>query len=245
MTSPSSKRTCSVQYSNPLGDAGILEQVLEYVGPRVWLYIGAVSSLWKQCYQKVTLDIARHEALDRDDGAVLTGETTFHAVFQSVATLTWACTSGLKLDDCKPVQFRRLQFAAGRHASLPTLVAAHELGLPMSANVFAGAVASGRELTVDYLYTTHHCPMASDIGYSPAKKGNISMLRYLKQRGFELVGVGLCCRAAIAGHLETMKYLRSEGCTWRDDNRIVGSAARSGNLEMVSSYNPFIFYWQL
>ena len=149
---------------------------------------------------------------------------------QSVETLNWACTSGLRVD---APRLRGLQFAAGWHASLLTLVAAHELGLPMTGKVFAGAVASGREQIVDYLYNTYHCPMASDIGYSPAKMGNISMLRYLKERGYEL-HTHLAAAAAPAGHLEVMKYLRSEGCTWHDDNQIVGWAAESGNLEMVS-----------
>jgi hypothetical protein len=96
-------------------------------------------------------------------------ETAYCAVFQSVATLTWAYTSGLRLNGSRN---SRLQFAAGRHASLLTLVVA-QLGLPMNWKVFAGAVASGREPIVDYLHSRHHCPMAWDIGYSPAKKGNI------------------------------------------------------------------------
>jgi hypothetical protein len=41
-------------------------------------------------------------------------------------------------------------------------------------------------------------------------------------------------RAAPAGHLDTMKYLRSEGCSWLHDSTVVGWAAESGNLELVS-----------
>jgi hypothetical protein len=160
-------------------------------------------------------------------------ETTYRAVFQSVPTLTWAYTSGLKVDARKSTHF---QFAAGRHASLLTLVVAHELGMPTSATVFGGAVASGRQLIVDYLYTRHHCPMAYDICFSPAKKGDVRMLKYLKQRGCEL-RASLAMRAAPAGHLDTMKYLYSEGCTWLHDTHVVGYAARSGNLEMVSERN--------
>jgi hypothetical protein len=235
MASPkASKRTFLPDFSNPLSDAGILELVLEYVGPRVWLYVGTVSGLWRQCYEKVTLEIAKREALDRCDGAVVTGDTTYEAAFQSVATLTWAHANGLKLNDLRSWLSARVQLTAGRHASLLTLVAAHELGLPMSGDVFAGAVASGREPIVDYLYTTHHCPIARDIGYSPAREGNISMLRYLKQRGFELTRARLCCSAARAGHLDTMKFLRDEGYTWRTNEQIVGWAAQSGNLKMVS-----------
>jgi hypothetical protein len=229
-----SKRTFLPELSNPLSDAGILELVLEYVGPSMWLYVGTVSFLWRQCYEKVTLEIARREALDRCDGAVVTGDTTYEAAFQSVATLTWAHANGLKLIDRRSWLSARVQLAAGRHADVPTLVAAHELGLPMTGEVFSGAVASGRERIVNYLYDTHHCPVYGDIGDAPARKGDINMLRYLKQRGLELKGARLCCPAAIAGHLDTMKFLRDEGYSWRTSDQIVGWAAQSGNLEMVS-----------
>jgi hypothetical protein len=230
-----SKRACSLGHSgDPLSDAGILEHVLGFAGPGAWLYLGAVSNLWKQCYEKTTLDQARKESLTRRFGGVLVHEvpreTAYSAMFQSVAMLTWAYTSGLRIDASR---HPNLQFAAGRHASLLTLEVAHELGMPMTATVFAGAVASGREALVDHLYTIHHCPMAYDIGFSPAKKGNISMLKYLKARGLELQPC-LAMRAAPAGHLDTMKYLHSEGCTWLHDSCVVGWAAQSGNLEMVS-----------
>jgi hypothetical protein len=230
----SSKRASYGQLTDPLSDAGILQHVLDFLCTRSYLHSAAVSSLWKQCYEKVTLDAARKASLTRRFGGRLVHEvpreTAYSAVFQSVATLTWAYTSGLKLDDPKQ---SCLQYAAGRHASLLTLVVAHEFGLPMSGQVLAGAVASGREPIVDFLYTTHHCPVTYDIASSPAKKGNISMLRYLKQRGCEL-RASLAYKAALAGHLHIIKYLSSEGCAWLDDGRVVADAAQSGNLEMVS-----------
>jgi hypothetical protein len=236
MTSPLiPKRNCEAQISDPLCDAGILEHVLCYHGPGVWLYIGAVSNLWKQFYEKNTLD----EAKRIWQPAVVTEpphKTTYSAVMQSVATLTWAYMSGLRVD--APGN-RGLQYAAGRHASLLTLTVAHELGMPMSAHVFAGAVASGREPIVDHLYTTHQCFMADDIGHPLAKKGNITMLKYLKQRGYAL-SARLAINAAPAGNLRTMKYLRSEGCSWLQDTQVIGWAAHSDNLEMVSWY-MFVF----
>eukprot|EP00953_Heterococcus_sp_UTEX-ZZ885_P016162 9107-Heterococcus_DN1.PRE.2 len=231
-----SKRICLAQHCDPLSDAGILQHILGYVCPGVWLYNGAVSTLWEECYEQVALDRAVHDQFRRQDKGGYTEppcETTYRAVFESVATLTWACASGLKLDEQNPTHSRKLQYAAGRHADLPTLIVAHEHGLPMTGHVFAGAVSAGREPVVDYLYTTHHCPMANDIGYSPARKGNTSMLRYLKERGYNLKGMYLCGTAASAGQFETLKYLRSEGCPWWNNIQIVNYAAESGNLEMV------------
>jgi hypothetical protein len=207
-----SKRTCLAELSDPLSNAGILEHMLGYVDPRVWLYIGAVSSLWKQCYEKVTFAQARHKASTKGSESKLSApprETAYRAVFQSVTTLTWAYTSGLQLDSSR---YRKLQYAAGRCGSLLALEVAHGLGMPMSYKVFAGAVSSGRESIVDHLYTAHRCPMAWDVAFSPA----------------------IPCKAAPAGQLEVMKYLSSEGWSWRDDNLTVGWAAQSGNLELVS-----------
>ena len=139
MESPlSPKRICSAQLSDPLSDAGILEQVLGYAGPGVWLYIGAVSTLWKQCYEKVTLDQLRQDAIDGADIGFVSEaphETWYRTAFASVATLTWAYTSALTVD---VPRIRQLQFAASRHASMLVLAVAHELGMPMSAKVFAG-----------------------------------------------------------------------------------------------------------
>jgi hypothetical protein len=232
MTSPkASKRTSAAQHSDPLSDAGILEHVLGYVGPGVYLYIGAVSSLWKQCYEKVALRFARQRwrGIPSDPPR----QTMYRAVMQSVETLNWAYTSGLRVDASRA---QELQYAAGRHASSLTLALAQELGIPMSAKVFTGAVASGRAALVDHLYTTYHCPMEWDLGFSPAKKGNISMLRYLKQRGYEL-HASLAWKAALAGHLDTMKYLHSEGVSWLHYRDMIGSAVQSGNLELVSKYS--------
>jgi hypothetical protein len=170
------KRICEAQLSDPLSDAGILEHVLGYADPQVWLYLGAVSSLWKQCYEKVTLAQARHKASKKGgEGRLIAPprETGYRAVFQSATTLTWAYTSGLQLGFNRS---RKLQYVAGRCASLLALEVAHGLGMPMSYKVFAGAVSSGRESIMDHLYTAHRCPMAWEIAFSPARKGNASML---------------------------------------------------------------------
>jgi hypothetical protein len=233
-----SKRACEAQLIDPLSNAGILEHVLAYADPRVWLYLGAVSSLWKHCYEKVVLEAARRV---RQRAAVteVPRETTYRSVMQSVATLTWAYTSGLTVD---APRVRGLQYAAGRYASLLTLAVAHELGLPMSTKVFAGAVASDRPLIVKHLSATgtHYCPMAEDIGYQAAQSGNVGLLKYLKRRGLEL-RASLACKAAPAGHLDAMKYLRSEGCSWLQDTQVIGWAAQSGNLEMVNSVPWYMF----
>jgi hypothetical protein len=235
---PTSKRACSAQHRDPLSDAGILQHVLSYVSTRCYLYIGTVSSLWKQCYETITLAeekrMSESSAWRRRTGIVVPRKTNYSAAFQSVATLTWAFTSGLQLR----ADNQALQQAAGR-ASLLILAVLHELGLALNEFTLAGAVASEREDIVGFLHTQHKCPLAWYIGFAPARRGNVSMLRYLRQRGYEFDHFGMCSDAARGGHLEALRYLHSEGCAWFSPS-IAGEAAGSGNIEMVStSYAAF------
>eukprot|EP00953_Heterococcus_sp_UTEX-ZZ885_P026129 14145-Heterococcus_DN1.PRE.1 len=154
-------------------------------------------------------------------------KTNYSAAFQSVATLTWAYTSGLQL---RPGN-QTLQRVAGRRASLLVLAVLHELGLAFDEHTLDGAVTSQREDIVDFLHTEHDCPLAWHIGFAPAGSGNISMLQFLRQKGYKFDHFAMCSDAARGGHFKALKYLRSEGCSWFRPS-IAGEAAGSGNLEM-------------
>jgi hypothetical protein len=235
MTSPLiSKRACTARLSDPLGDAGILQQVLGYAGTRDWLYIGAVSSLWKQCYESVTLAeekrVSEASRWHRTYEISEPHQTNYSAAFQSVATLTWAYTNGLQLQ----VDNQTLQHAVGQQASLLVLAVLHELGLAFNEYTLDGAVASEREDIVDFLHTEHNCPLAWHIGFTPARNGNIRMLRFLRLKGFKFGHFAMCSDAARGGHFEVLKYLHSEGCSLFYPH-IAGKAAASGNQDMVST----------
>jgi hypothetical protein len=234
------KRTCPVQLRDPLCDAGILEHVLGYVGTRVWLYVGAVSTFWQQCYGRFApaeelriLKTKWWRMFARVDPDV-NKDTSHSAAFQSVATLTWAYTSGLQLT----ADEWTLQRAAGERASLLVLALLHELGLVFGERALCGAVISQREDVVDYLCAQHKCPFGFQLACIPARSGNTSMLRCLRKHGCEfgyyLTQVQTCSIAARGGHFDTLKYLRSEGCSWSTAD-IAGDAAASGNLDMVST----------
>jgi hypothetical protein len=234
MKSPSGpKRSCSRQRRDPLSDAGILQQVLGYVSARCYLYTGTVSSLWKQSYETVALAeekrVSESAPWRRRTGIDVPRKTNYSAAFQSVAMLTWAYTSGLQLRG----DSQTLQRAAGRHASLLVLAVLHELGLAFDLHTLDGAVASEREDIVGCLHTQHKCPFAWYIGLAPARSGNISMLRFLRQRGYEFGHFAMCSDAAQGGHFEALRYLHSEGCYLFPS--IAGNAAASGNQDMVGT----------
>jgi hypothetical protein len=234
MTDPTPKRTCTGQCEDPLGNAGILQHVVDYLSTRSYLYIGAVSSFWKQSYEIVALaEEKRASEASRWHRRVeisIPRKTNDSAAFQSVTTLTWAHTSGLQLQ----ADNETLQYAAGEQASLSVLDALHGLGLAFDEHTLHGAVASEREDIVDFLYIQYDCPLAWYIGLTPARSGNTSMLRSLRQLGHQFDHFAMCSDAARGGHLEALKYLRSEGCSWFAST-IAGHAAGSGNLEMVST----------
>jgi hypothetical protein len=227
MSSPrAEKRSICENKGDLLSNTSILQHVMSYVSPTIFLYIAGVSSLWKQCYEQVTLNTARkEEQLQwRRASTEVPRITTCNVAFE-----TWAFTSGLALEAGN----HAVQRAAGAHGSLLTLAVAHGLGLEFDEHTLHGAVESDRESIVNFLLTEHRCPMAWYIGFAAASSGNLRMLKFLRERGFKFSHFAMCCDAAEGGHLETLKYLRQEGCSWFGST-IAGSAARSGNLEMVS-----------
>jgi hypothetical protein len=234
-----SKRNCTARFSDPLSDAGLLQHVLSYVSTRCYLYIGAVSRLWKHCYEaSILARMSESSPWLRRTEIVVPRKTNYSAAFRSVATLTWAYTSGLQLQPDDSL----LQRTAGERASLLVLALLHELGLVFGERALVGAVISQREDIVDYLRAQHSCPFAWQVGCIPARKGNTSMLRCLKQNSYQFKVYDhkeVCSITAHSGHLDTLRYLRSDGCSWSTAD-IAGDAARSGNIEMVStSYAAF------
>jgi hypothetical protein len=49
----SSQKRSTANSSNPLEQAGILQHVLDYVGPGHWCFVAEVSSLWGELYKRV------------------------------------------------------------------------------------------------------------------------------------------------------------------------------------------------
>jgi hypothetical protein len=127
MTDPTPKRTCTSQCGNALDNAGILQHMLGYVGTRSYLYSGAVSSFWKQCYESATNAEEKLRAegsrWHRRTEISIPRKTNYSVAFQSVAMLSWAHASGLQLQ----ADNQTLQYAAGEQASFLVLDALHGL----------------------------------------------------------------------------------------------------------------------
>jgi hypothetical protein len=131
-------------------------------------------------------------------------------VFRSASRVKAAHDSGLRLHEAK----KQLYLCAGRHAGIDALVAAHELGLPLSADVMRGAASSRCLSKLQWLHIEQRCPLSDDITAVTARACDVEMLRWLKRAG--------CCfdkwtslRGAQTGNnLHVLQFLHAEGCPW-------------------------------
>jgi hypothetical protein len=117
----------------PLQDAGILLHMMNILGPGQHLFISAVSKAWRDSYAKVA-DVKMYSwSIFYDEGTVqriITSKTTLcSAAFASASRVSLAHKYDLKLFDGSRFDLHRI---AGRVADIPTLRAAHELGLTPS-----------------------------------------------------------------------------------------------------------------
>jgi hypothetical protein len=203
----SSKRV-SVGVVSPLDTAGILLHMLNILGPGHHLFVSAVSKAWRDSYVKVPS--AQMAGLNHyyEQQAVLydirSHTTLFSAIFSAPAMTNLASSCGLAFDCWK------LQGIAGRVADIPTLRAAHELGLAFTSEVLIGAAESGSTLKLQWLHAEQACQLPAASAHYAARHGSIDVLRWLK-RGVAFTAE-TCEGAAAGAHTHVLQFLRDEGC---------------------------------
>jgi hypothetical protein len=226
---PSCSKKCGAADLNPLRQPDILQHVLSYV-PGEWLFLSTVCSWWRERYAKLsaitvakTTDRAAYKSI-----VVCVPQTTLcSSAFASPSRLRLAHQHGLELTAVGD------QFAAGRHADIDTLLAAHELGMAYGRSVLLGAARAGAVPRVQWLYTI--CEPFDErtnllVVSQAARAGSKPVLKWLKQQGV-VFHENACLHAAQYNHLSTLQYLRSEGCRW--DASVLSAAARNGAFELL------------
>jgi hypothetical protein len=202
--------------AHPLHDLGILQRIMDYVGPGNFIFLSPVSMEfaiacmrvpeyrmpnYSRMYKTVTLyDIAAKSTL-------------FSAVFASPATLRHAhACGGLKLEDNESEWVERM---AGRCASIETPKVALELGTSFTqcCYVVLGAAESGDIEKLRWLFDEQHCEMPASLCTHAARSGSTAMLAWLKQRGCAFTSCAMS-RAMTFGHADLVRFLHAEGCPW-------------------------------
>jgi hypothetical protein len=201
---------------SPLCNTGILHSIFGYVGPRDWLFVAAVSSLWRDWYLKAAASTAKS-----------TG-TCYAAVFASASRVQLAFENGLHL---KRIDNTTLQYRAGKHGSASALIHAELLGLPVSDVVFEGAAESGCLAKVDSLHLhTQRRQLPERISSHAAKSGSIELISWLIEQGCTLDS-DTCYWAAASGHLPLLQFLYKHDCSGL--SRTCDAAALRGDLAML------------
>jgi hypothetical protein len=101
---------------------------------------------------------------------------------------------------------------AGAHADKQTLIAAQQLGMPITANVAFGAADAGRITSLQWLFTEEHRArwgrnFEAGIMRAAAAAGQLQACMYLHTSGCELGGVLTVTAAATHGHVELLRWL--------------------------------------
>jgi hypothetical protein len=185
---------------SPLLDHGILQNVLSYVGLGHCLFVALVSTLWHDVYtilphQQLTVcDEYGHESVVLCDSDT----TLYSSVFTSPSRVYLAYKRGL---DCTSELYKR---AAGKHADIATLAAAHEAGMEYTEAVMHAAALCNKLAEVQYLHT-EGCPWP----------------------------VQLLDDTAISGHSELLRWCYEQGCHFRHPHMATYFAAQGGSIELM------------
>jgi hypothetical protein len=221
-------KKAAVDASSPLGDAGILKQVLKFAGTGAFIFYAPISKLWLECYQAVAAHTikAKCTVMRELDLEVPYQRTLRRAVYASAARVRLAHELGLQYGS----ESAKLQFYIGAVACGAALAEAHRLGMPVSTRMMNGAASVGELSIVKKLHTQHNCAFDSETSACSAEGGHIELLQWLKQQGVVFTAYTMY-RAAQSGQGSVCIYLHTEGCKW--DERVMFTAAYHGHWGAV------------
>lgn len=197
----------------PLEHPGILSEVLAFVGPGQFAFVGAVC----KSFTAGALRVASYERMDYNetgldvDVDLLPDMTTHEAIFASPSRVLWAIESGFRLqtDSC------RVQQWAGWHGDVETLsMLRNTYRMPWSESTSRGAAESGNIVKLRWLLDEQHCPQAANICDSAVVAPGMEALAWLKERGC-MITAKTCAKAAgTENAVPILEYLRNTGCDW-------------------------------
>jgi hypothetical protein len=233
--SQSAKRqrlSSQMTHGDVLLDDGILQQVLEYVGPDEYLFSASTS---KKCRQmQFTLSYKEAAKNNRTKDKLRTSLT---AALASPTRLQWAFSSGLKKKDkyYKPLQLVQLAMNASTDPTsvLKTLNVCsfklQKVDRDESSELCAEAAERGDLKLLKWLHK-HECAWNTDTCSEAALKGRLDILQWARAHGCPW-DEDTCWCAAQGGYLRVLQWARETGCPW--DTATCSEAARFGHLPII------------
>jgi hypothetical protein len=206
-----------------LSHAGVLQEIVAYLGPGHWLCAALVNRAWKLWYSKVDTTVAKRtypNATHMKDYIHLTG---YGAAFMSVSRFRLALEHGLQGFFASFI----LQQKAGLYADTDTLLAAQAVGLPITYKFMQSAAVRGHISVLQLLRTQQRRDLPPDVSAHAAAYGRTELLRWLQSVGCTFTA--LTTRgAAEGGHVQLLEFLLSAGCPIDDSASL--SAVKGGSL---------------
>jgi hypothetical protein len=228
----------------PLLEPGILQRVLSFVGPGHWLFLATVSRLWKELYARVAANELSKlscnddpEEEEEEEGSLMCAPqmTLYSAVFSSPARVKLAQQCGL---DNSTAAY---QCSAGMHSSTDTLAAAQELGMNYTHFTMMGA-AKGNQLPVLQFLHALGCPLHEAVAAAAAKRGDLKMLRWLREQGCKWDDWYICDYAASSGNIEMAAWVKQEPYMVCDHYAMIAAAAK-GHTAMCEYLRAELCPW--
>eukprot|EP00953_Heterococcus_sp_UTEX-ZZ885_P018305 10224-Heterococcus_DN1.PRE.2 len=212
-----------------LGNTGLLQIVLSYVGPGHYIFLAAVCSEWKELYENLAaVNVFAFTASGERLRQKCEPRTTLgSAVFQSSRRVRMAHQHGLRFDASPP-----MHHVAGKVADRHVLATAHELGMPYSRAVLLGASERGSVVTLRWLHFDQSCALPHNITVFAARGGGVRVMQWLSERGCTL-NTKTLFNAAKYRRLRVLEYLHSAGCPMADSGRACKIAAWNGSLQVL------------
>jgi hypothetical protein len=197
------------QSRGPLDSEAVVQQVLSYVGPGLWL-ICALINKNHELYAEVqsieqVVQVYKDLGGWRPERRTITARmTTYSAIFASASRVEMARMSGLKLRS----RGGYLQGAAATNGDAETLIAAHKLGLPWTDCLINLIAEQGDLRRVQVLYE-NKCRLPVEVSLFAARSGSVDMLKWLKHKGCAFT-IDTAREAALGGHQEAIMYLHAD-----------------------------------
>jgi hypothetical protein len=150
--------------------------------------------------------------------------TLYSTVFASASRVKYAHASGV---DCSTPRY---QFAAGRHATVASLIIASEVGMEYSVATMMG-VADSNTLPVLQFLRAQGCPWDETLSRAAARRGNLEMLRWLQQHGCPWRAYSILDEAASSGNVELTAWVKQQPEVVCNEDAMI-AAARKGHTAM-------------
>jgi hypothetical protein len=198
--------------------------MLSYVGPGHWFFLSTVSSLWRDLYTRIAS--SRMQVYHYDPAFASLEEVTFipqmtlySSVFASPSRVRLVHENGVA---SAPGIF---QYAAGRHATVATLVAAREVGMHLTILVMKGAAECNQLSALQFLHV-QRCRWHWSASTAAAKRGDLEMLRWIREHGCNWNEHSILSEAASSGDVELAAWVKQQPGVVCNESAMVAAAAK-------------------